>query len=192
MYKNWFWFIKIFCYLILLILLNRIAEHYDFLVYVFLFFMMSINFKNSVMFVISFGFACLCAISFSLDVSIVFIKCIACICLIIFFLLSIFPDDKRRLLELMFYKNGRNSKLIKKIYYKKIHMYNRKLIADTKNSKQELRKKTNATIKDIFIKSKLRYYGFYKKRTNYIKRIFYKEDYLMIFLVFLVAILLII
>ena len=190
MYKNWFWFIKIFCYLFLLLLINRMNEYYDFLIYVFLFFMMSANYKNSIMFVCSIIFALACATSFVHGVPLLLLKIIVSIILIISFWLSFSFKDKQIVLETLFYSRKRSSKLIRKIYYKKIYNHNKKLIDNKLNLKKEIKIKTNLTMKDIFIKSKLRYYGFYKKRTIYIKRFLSSEDYVMILLVFLVAILL--
>lgn len=190
MYKNWFWFIKIFCYLFLLLLINRMNEYYDFLIYVFLFFMMSANYKNSIMFGCSIIFALACATSFALGVPLLLLKIIVSIILIISFWLSFSFKDKQTVLETLFYSRKRSSKLIKKIYYNKIYNHNKKLIDNKQKLKKEIKIKTNLTMKDIFIKSKLRYYGFYKKRTIYIKRFLSSEDYIIILLVFLVAILL--
>lgn len=190
MYKNWFWFIKIFCYLFLLLLINRMNEYYDFLIYVFLFFMMSANYKNSIMFGCSIIFAFVCAFAFAIEAPFLPLKIIASIILIISFWVSFSFKDKQTVLETLFYGRKRSSKLIKNIYYIKIYNHNKKLIDNKQKLKKEIKIKTNSTMKDIFIKSKLRYYGFYKKRTTYVKRFLSSEDYIMILLVFLVAILL--
>ena len=190
MFKSGIWFIKFFCYLILVILLNRITVYYDFLIYLFLFFFLSIILENYILFGISVVFSFIITIGFNFNFSIFILKAITFVYLTTFFIFSISQGDKRYLLEILFYKNIKSSKLIKKIYYKKIYKQNKTLVENKNIMSNEIKLKTKSNMKEIFVKSKVRYYGFYKKRTNFIRSFLVKEDYFIIALVFLVTILL--
>jgi len=190
MYKNSCLFNKIFCFLILLGLVNKIKIHYDFLIYIFLFLILGMDIKKNVLFIFSLAYTVICITGFYFNVPVIFGKLLTLIFLIMFFLLTISFSDKRYLLETLLYRNKGKNKLIKKIHYRNVYNYNKNLNKGKLKSYRGLKTKTDDTLREIFIKSKLRYYGFYKKRTNFVKDYIKKEDILMIIIVCVVALLL--
>ena len=73
--------------------------------------------------------------------------------------------ESRVFWEQLFYSNNNRKKLIKKIYYRDKYRENTK--SKKFNIRKQNTKKTLEDMNDIDSISKLKYYGYYKKRTKY-------------------------
>lgn len=97
--------------------------------------------------------------------------------LLIYFLISIISNkDRRYILELIFYRKNKNMKwLIKKLYYNKKKKEN---ILEDSNFylKKQAIERSKYDMNEIYLFSKSRYYKLNKKRTNFIKLKWSKND----------------
>ena len=131
-------------------------------------------------------------------------KILLVIATIFVFFKSINREQERLVLEKLFYFNTRNCEsLIKKLYRKNVKYYNeqkyipfKSLLSPywyySKYIKKQVKLKTDYEVRGVYLQSRLRFYGYYKKRTSLKKGTWKNIDNTALLLNVLVIILVII